>query len=125
MITGMAHVDRCLADEEELVHVARRHRAVPADECVAPALTTQRSVTREGIGSEQGRPEPLTRVNGVSYGVSLWERLMRYGTLSVQPASVKESMTLQRVPRPQRFRTVTHRRVRSAQSPGCRSAPSA
>lgn len=177
MITGMAIADRYLADDEELVHVARQHWTVLVGEfvalvfilavvgaglwflpwnedwstvaalviggagalaallfCVVPMLrwsttvyilTNQRLMTHEGLVSKQGRSMPLTRVNDVSYNISLWERVMRYGTLSVQSASENESMTLQRVPRPQWFQAEIYRQVSSAQTPGYPSGPPA
>lgn len=177
MIAGMAIADRYLADDEELVHVARRHWTVLVGEfaalalilavvgaglwfmpwnegwstvaalvvggvgvlaaivfCLVPilrwsttvyVLTNQRLIAREGIVSKQGRSMPLTRVNDVSYNISLWERLMRYGTLSVQSASENEGMKLQRVPRPQWFQAEIYRQVSAAQTPDHPSAPSA
>lgn len=169
MITGMAIADRYLADDEELVHVARQHWTVLLGEfvalllilavvgtalwflpwgqewsmlavaaigviglvaalvfCLVPMLkwsttvyilTNHRLMTREGLLSKQGRSMPLVRVNDVSFDISLWERLMRYGTLSVQSASEQESMTLQRVPRPQWFQAEIYRQVNAAQRP--------
>ena len=169
MITGMAIADRYLADDEELVHVARQHWTVLAGEfvalllilaiagtalwflpwdqewsmlavagiavvgilaalvfCLVPMLkwsttvyilTNQRLMAHEGIISKQGRSMPLVRVNDVSFNISLWERLMRYGTLSIQSASEQESMTLQRVPRPQWFQAEIYRQVNAAQRP--------
>jgi uncharacterized membrane protein YdbT with pleckstrin-like domain len=74
-------------------------------------LTNRRLMMRDGIISRQGRDMPLTRVNDVSFAISLWERLMRYGTLSVQSASEQEGMVLQRVPRPQWFQSEIYRQV--------------
>ncbi|GAB2492144.1 hypothetical protein GCM10026982_15880 [Nocardiopsis aegyptia] len=74
-------------------------------------LTNQRLMMRDGIVSRQGRDIPLTRVNDVSFAISLWERLMRYGTLSVQSASEQEGMVLRRVPRPQWFQSEIYRQV--------------
>lgn len=169
MITGMAIADRYLADDEELVHVARQHWTVlvgefvalllilaivgtalwflPWDQewsmlvgagvavigliaalvfCLVPilkwsttvyVLTNQRLMVREGLISKKGRSMPLVRVNDVSFDIGLWERLMRYGTLSIQSASEQESMTLQRVPRPQWFQAEIYQQVNAAQRP--------
>ena len=78
-------------------------------------LTNRRLMIREGIVSKQGRDMPLTRVNDVSFNISLWERIMRYGTLSIQSASEQEGMVLQRVPRPQWFQSEIYRQVNAAQ----------
>ncbi len=80
-------------------------------------LTNRRLMMRDGIISKQGRDMPLTRVNDVSFNITLWERIMRYGTLSVQSASEQEGMVLQRVPRPQWFQSEIYRQVNAAQRP--------
>ncbi|WP_017585316.1 PH domain-containing protein [Nocardiopsis ganjiahuensis] len=80
-------------------------------------LTNRRLMMRDGIISKQGRDMPLTRVNDVSFNITLWERIMRYGTLSVQSASEQEGMVLQRVPRPQWFQSEIYRQVNEAQRP--------
>lgn len=100
--------------------------------CVAPMirwsttvyiLTNRRLMMREGIISKQGRDMPLGRVNDVSFSISLWERLMRYGTLFVQSASDQEGMTLRRVPRPQWFQSEIYRQVETAQRPDYPAGP--
>lgn len=80
-------------------------------------LTNRRLMMRDGIISKQGRDMPLTRVNDVSFNISLWERIMRYGTLSIQSASEQEGMVLQRVPKPQWFQSEIYRQVNAAQRP--------
>lgn len=80
-------------------------------------LTNRRLMMRDGIISKQGRDMPLTRVNDVSFNITLWERIMRYGTLSVQSASEQEGMVLQRVPKPQWFQSEIYRQVNAAQRP--------
>lgn len=90
-------------------------------------LSNRRLMLREGLISQQGRDMPLTRVNDVSFSISLWERIMRYGTLSVQSASEQEGMVLHRVPRPQWFQAQIYRQVNEAQrrdlSPGPQWGP--
>ncbi|WP_017603475.1 PH domain-containing protein [Nocardiopsis alkaliphila] len=86
-------------------------------------LTNRRLMMRDGIISRQGRDMPLTRVNDVSFNISLWERIMRYGTLSIQSASEQEGMVLQRVPKPQWFQSEIYRQVNAAQRPEYPSGP--
>lgn len=86
-------------------------------------LTNRRLMMRDGIISKQGRDMPLTRVNDVSFNITLWERIMRYGTLSIQSASEQEGMVLQRVPRPQWFQSEIYRQVNAAQRPDYRTGP--
>ena len=86
-------------------------------------LTDRRLMMRDGVISRQGRDMPLTRVNDVAFTIGLWERLMGYGTLSVQSASEQEGMVLKRVPRPQRFQAEIYRQVNAAQRPEYPSGP--
>ncbi|GHC76895.1 hypothetical protein GCM10007079_13670 [Nocardiopsis terrae] len=86
-------------------------------------LTNRRLMIREGMLSKQGRDMPLTRVNDVSFNITLWERIMRYGTLSIQSASEQEGMVLQRVPRPQWFQSEIYRQVNVAQRPDYPDGP--
>ncbi|MGW7292576.1 PH domain-containing protein [Streptomyces xiamenensis] len=67
-------------------------------------LTTKRLHKRTGFLNKQGRSIPLSRVNDVSFSASLWERIMRYGTLHVQSASEQGKMTFKHVPSPEEFK---------------------
>ncbi|GAA2053158.1 MULTISPECIES: PH domain-containing protein [Streptomyces] len=67
-------------------------------------LTTKRLHKRTGFLTKQGRSIPLSRVNDVSFSASLWERIMRYGTLHVQSASEQGKMTFKHVPSPEEFK---------------------
>ncbi|MEE2036364.1 PH domain-containing protein [Nocardiopsis sp. CT-R113] len=86
-------------------------------------LSNRRLMVREGLISKQGRDMPLTRVNDVAFNISLWERIMRYGTLSVQSASEQEGMVLRRVPRPEWFQAEIYRQVNIAQRPEYPAGP--
>lgn len=78
-------------------------------------LSTRRLMERYGLLTKHGRDMPLTRVNDVTFSISLWERLMRYGTLSIQSASEQESMVLARVPRVEWLQSEIYRQVNEAQ----------
>ncbi|CAL9458718.1 PH domain-containing protein [Streptomyces sp. JH002] len=67
-------------------------------------LTTKRLHKRTGFLNKVGRSIPLSRVNDVSFSASLWERIMRYGTLHVQSASEQGKMTFKHVPSPEEFK---------------------
>jgi membrane protein YdbS with pleckstrin-like domain len=67
-------------------------------------LTTKRLHKRSGFLTKTGRSIPLSRVNDVSFTASLWERIMRYGTLNVQSASEQGKLTLKHVPDPEGFK---------------------
>lgn len=89
-------------------------------------LTNRRLMFRHGVLAKHGRDIPLTRVNDVSFTISLWERMMRYGTLSVQSASEQEGMELTRVPRVEWLQSQIYRQVEEAhRSEGPGSAGSA
>lgn len=74
-------------------------------------LTTKRLHKRSGFISKAGRSIPLARVNDVSFSASLWERLMRYGTLNVQSASEQGSMTLKHVPDPEMLKAQIYQAI--------------
>lgn len=68
-------------------------------------LTSKRLHRRSGFISKAGRSIPLGRVNDVSFRASLWERILRSGTLRVQSASEQGMMTLRHVPDPEMLKT--------------------
>lgn len=74
-------------------------------------LTTKRVHKRSGFLTKTGRSIPLARVNDVSFKASLWERIMRYGTLNIQSASEQGMMTLKHVPDPEGFKSLIYRQI--------------
>ena len=61
-------------------------------------LTTKRVVIRRGVFGRSGRDIPLTRVNDVSFHHSLFERLLRCGTLTIESAGENGQVVLPEVP---------------------------
>jgi uncharacterized membrane protein YdbT with pleckstrin-like domain len=61
-------------------------------------LTTRRVVIRRGVFGRSGRDIPLTRVNDVSFHHSLFERLLRCGTLTIESAGEHGQVVLPEVP---------------------------
>jgi uncharacterized membrane protein YdbT with pleckstrin-like domain len=61
-------------------------------------LTTKRVVIRRGVFGRSGRDIPLTRVNDVSFHHSLFERLLRCGTLTIESAGEHGQVVLPEVP---------------------------
>jgi uncharacterized membrane protein YdbT with pleckstrin-like domain len=61
-------------------------------------LTTRRVVIRQGVFGRSGRDIPLTRVNDVSFHHSLFERLVRCGTLTIESAGEHGQVVLPEVP---------------------------
>lgn len=74
-------------------------------------LTTRRMYKRTGFLTKAGRSIPLIRINDVSFKASLWERMMRYGTLNIQSASEQGMMTLKHVPDPEGLKALIYRQV--------------
>ncbi|MET7639116.1 PH domain-containing protein [Streptomyces sp. NPDC005438] len=159
----MAHAERHLADDEELLYQTRQHWTemvseflvlvviwvvagillfvLPTDEdwgriatyvviglgvlaslryWLVPllkwrskvyVLTTKRIYKRSGFLTKTSRSIPLVRVNDVAFKATLWERIMRYGTLSIQSASEQGMMTLRHVPDPEGFKNLIYQAV--------------
>lgn len=61
-------------------------------------FTTRRIIIRRGILTKQGRDMPLTKVNNVSFNVSVLGRIINYGTLMVESASDDGDMFIRDVP---------------------------
>ncbi|HMC68044.1 MAG TPA: PH domain-containing protein [Mycobacteriales bacterium] len=61
-------------------------------------LTTRRVIIRQGVLGRSGRDIPLTRVNDVSFHHSLFERMLRCGTLTIESAGEHGQVVLPEVP---------------------------
>ncbi|WP_156727404.1 PH domain-containing protein [Streptomyces apocyni] len=79
-------------------------------------LTTKRVYQRSGFLTKTGRSIPLARVNDVSFRATLWERILREGTLNVQSASEQGMLTLKHVPDPEGLKNMIHRAVEEEQN---------
>ena len=79
-------------------------------------LTTDRLVIRTGILARHGRDVPLNRVNDVSFSESLFERLLRCGTLVVESAGERGQISLTDVPRVERVQRELYRAVEDYQN---------
>ncbi|MFG2088532.1 MULTISPECIES: PH domain-containing protein [unclassified Spirillospora] len=74
-------------------------------------VTTRRIYKRSGFLTKTGHSIPLIRVNDVSFRVTLWERIWRYGTLDIQSASEHGMLRLKRVPDPEGLKSKIYRAV--------------
>ena len=74
-------------------------------------LTTKRIHRRSGFLTKAGRSIPLSRVNDVSFKASLWQRILRNGTLNIQSASEQGMMTLKHVPDPEGFKSLIYQQI--------------
>jgi uncharacterized membrane protein YdbT with pleckstrin-like domain len=61
-------------------------------------ITTHRLLFREGVLSRHGRDIALSRITDVSYRQTLWERLIRSGTITIESAGESGSTVLKRIP---------------------------
>jgi uncharacterized membrane protein YdbT with pleckstrin-like domain len=61
-------------------------------------LTNRRVILRTGVLSRTGRDIPLHRVNDVTFSHSLFERILRCGTLVVESGGERGQLSLRDVP---------------------------
>ncbi|MFF5563648.1 PH domain-containing protein [Streptomyces sp. NPDC012623] len=78
-------------------------------------VTTKRIYKRSGFLTKTGHSIPLIRVNDVSFRATLWERLLREGTLSIQSASEQGMLTLRHVPDPEGLKDLIYAAVDAEQ----------
>ena len=74
-------------------------------------LTTRRVVIRQGVFGRSGRDIPLTRVNDVSFRHTLFERLLRCGTLTIESAGEHGQVVLPEVPQVEMVQREVYKRV--------------
>lgn len=61
-------------------------------------ITTHRLLFREGVLARHGRDIALSRITDVSYRQTLWERLIRSGTLIIESAGETGTTVLSKIP---------------------------
>src|SRR5215213_3148576 len=61
-------------------------------------ITTHRLLFREGILARRGRDLGLSRITDVSYRQTLWERLIKSGTLTIESAGDSGATVQDRIP---------------------------
>ena len=74
-------------------------------------LTTDRLVIRSGILARHGRDIPLNRINDVSFTETVFERMLRSGTLVVESAGERGQISLTDVPRVEHVQREVYRMV--------------
>lgn len=62
-------------------------------------LTNRRVVVRTGVLARRGRDVPLNRVNDVTFGHGMLDRVLGCGTLTIESAGERGQLTLVDVPR--------------------------
>ncbi len=89
-------------------------------------FTTHRVLIRRGVFRHVGRDVPLQRINDVGFSQSLWDRIVRAGTLTIESAGEHGQEDLNNVPRSDLMQQTLNqlieqdgeRRARSAVQPG-------
>ncbi len=61
-------------------------------------FTSRRIIVRRGLLTKEGRDMPLSKVNNVSFSVSVLGRIINYGTLVVESASDDGDLVIEDVP---------------------------
>ena len=61
-------------------------------------VTTHRLLFREGVLARRGRDLGLARITDVSYTQTLWERVIRSGTLTIETAGDGGATVLRQIP---------------------------
>lgn len=61
-------------------------------------FTDRRIITRSGIIAKHGRDMPLSKVNNVTFDISVFGRLLNYGELHVQSAGEDGGLDIRDVP---------------------------
>lgn len=77
-------------------------------------ITNKRVVVRTGIVSRSGRDVPLTRVNDVTFTLTLLERILRCGTLVVESAGERGQVQLTDVPHVEQVQRILYELVEKA-----------
>ena len=80
-------------------------------------LTSDRLVIRTGILARHGRDVPLNRVNDVSFSETVFERMLRSGTLVVESAGERGQISLTNVPRVEHVQRELYRMVGEHEGP--------
>jgi uncharacterized membrane protein YdbT with pleckstrin-like domain len=73
-------------------------------------ITTHRLLYRAGVLSRSGRDIALARITDVSFSQTLWERIIRAGTLRVSTAG-EDVTVLERVPGSERVQTLLNHMI--------------
>ncbi|GAA4914030.1 PH domain-containing protein [Streptomonospora salina] len=78
-------------------------------------LSDRRLMNRYGLLTQHGRDIPLSRVNDVSYSMSLGDRITGRGTLTVRSAAEQDGLELRGIPRVRWLQSEIYRVVEDSQ----------
>lgn len=74
-------------------------------------LTNERVLIRRGILRHTGRDIPLARINDVGFVLTIWDRLVRAGTISIESAGEQGQQQLTNVPHAQHVQQTINRLI--------------
>ena len=94
-------------------------------------LTNERVLIRRGVLRHTGRDITLARINDVGFVLSLWDRLVRAGTLTIESAGDQGQERLANVPHAERVQQTLNRLIDASTTrhqpyqpdPGARRGP--
>jgi len=66
-------------------------------------FTNRRIIIRSGLISKRGRDVPLSKVNNVSFSVTVLGRILNYGSLQIDSANEDQPLTIEDVPSVERI----------------------
>jgi membrane protein YdbS with pleckstrin-like domain len=69
-------------------------------------LTTHRVLIRTGVLHHSGRDIPLQRINDVGFSQTLWDRIVRAGSLTIESAGERGQESLRDIPNSERVQQV-------------------
>ncbi|MDO8309960.1 MAG: PH domain-containing protein [Actinomycetota bacterium] len=72
-------------------------------------FTNRRIITRRGIITKQGRDMPLSKVNNVSFDISVMGRILNYGALKIDSANTEGDLVIVDVPDVERIQREVYR----------------
>lgn len=84
-------------------------------------ITTERVLTRSGILRHTGRDIALARINDVGFVLTLWDRMIRAGTITLESAGDQGQQQLVNVPHAQRVQWTINRLIDEATTGSRRS----
>lgn len=74
-------------------------------------ITTHRVMYRVGVLNRQGKDIAFTRITDVAYQQSLWDRIVKAGTLTVESAGEGPAQVLDNIPNSDRIQQLINRLV--------------
>lgn len=85
-------------------------------------FTSHRVLIRRGVLRHTGRDISLQRVNDVGFTQSLWDRIVRAGTLTIESAGEQGQQVLEDVPRSERQQQLLNRLIEEDSARRARAA---